>query len=116
FIEPDQYGAIRSVHLPTPFVRHFLRRDDGLPTIVAIAALPIVLADGTMLAKDYGDFDEQRGIHFAIPPEILSILPKREDCTAEAVRKEMQFLCDEWLADVASDFTGKATAIAASLT
>jgi hypothetical protein len=43
FIDEDG----RSVHLPTPFVRHFLRRDDELPTIVAIAAQPIVLADGT---------------------------------------------------------------------
>ena len=42
----------RSVHLPMQFVRHFLQRDDGLPTIVAIAALPIVLADGGVLARN----------------------------------------------------------------
>ena len=58
----------RSVHLPMQFVRHFLQRNDGLPTIVAIAPQPIVLADGTVLAKGYGDFDEERGIHFVIPP------------------------------------------------
>ena len=28
----------RAVHLPTPFVRHFMRRHDGvLPTVVAVA-------------------------------------------------------------------------------
>ena len=40
----------RSVHLPTNFVRHYLKRDDGaLPTIVTVAVLPIVLADGPIL-------------------------------------------------------------------
>jgi hypothetical protein len=51
-----------------------------------------------------------------IPREILAILPKREDCTNDAVRKAMQFLCDEWLVDVTTDFTGKATLITAALT
>src|SRR5262245_53166374 len=38
----DRNGE-RSVHLPTPFVRHFMRRSDGaLPTVVAIATAPIV--------------------------------------------------------------------------
>jgi len=55
--------------------------------VVAIAAAPIVLADGAMLAKEYGDFDEPRGIHFVIPP--LAVLPRREDCTTEAVREAM---------------------------
>jgi hypothetical protein len=41
----DENG--RSVHLPMQFVRHYMKRDDGaLATIVAIAMLPIVLADG----------------------------------------------------------------------
>ena len=32
----DEDGNRRSVHLPTPFVRHFMRRHDGaLPTVVA---------------------------------------------------------------------------------
>ena len=45
----DEDGNRRSVHLPTPFVRHFMRRHDGvLPTVVAIATAPIVLADGEL--------------------------------------------------------------------
>src|SRR5258708_14368080 len=49
----DEDGNRRSVHLPTPFVRHYMKRDDGeLPTVVAIATSPIVLADGELLAPD----------------------------------------------------------------
>ena len=37
----------RSVCLATPFVKHYMKRDDGaLPTVAAIATSPIVLADG----------------------------------------------------------------------
>jgi hypothetical protein len=47
----DEGGC--SVHLPTKFVRHYVSRDDGvLPTAVAIATLPIVLGDGSLLAPD----------------------------------------------------------------
>ena len=54
----DEDGTRRSVHLPTPFVRHFMRRSDGvLPTVVAIATAPIVLADGGLLAPDGLDRD-----------------------------------------------------------
>jgi hypothetical protein len=35
----------RPVHLPTAFVKHYMKRDDGaLPIMVAISQLPIVLA------------------------------------------------------------------------
>ena len=60
----DEDGNRRSVHLPTPFVRHFMRRHDGaLPTVVAIATAPIVLADGVLLAPD--GLDRDRGIQFS---------------------------------------------------
>jgi len=56
----------RSVHLQMQFVRHFLQRhDDGLPIIVAIATLPIILADGGILAFE-DDIDTLRGIDFVI--------------------------------------------------
>ena len=46
----DQEG--QSVHLASPFVKHFhTRTDDALPTVAAIATLPLVLADGTLLSK-----------------------------------------------------------------
>ena len=105
----------RSVHLPMPFVRHFLQRfDDDLPIIVAIATLPIILADGNILAFE-DDIDVLRGIDFVIPKEVMALLPRREDCSPAAVGKAMKFLTDTWLVDVKTDYAGKASLIAAAL-
>ena len=61
----DENG--RSVHLPMEFVRHYTTRHDSpLPTVVAIATLPIVLADGGILGEERG-LDEERGISFHHP-------------------------------------------------
>ena len=111
----DEDGTRRSVHLPTPFVRHFMRRHDGaLPTVVAIATAPIVLADGVLLAPD--GLDSDRGIIFVVQEELRAAIPQCKDCTPAAVKAAMEFLCDEWLVDVATDYVGKATIIAAALT
>src|SRR5215467_12377599 len=111
----DEDGNIRSVHLPTPFVQHFMRRHDGvLPTVVAIAMEPIVLADGVMLAPD--GLDRDRGIIFIVQEELRAVIPQGQDCTPERVKAAMEFLCDELLVDVATDYVGKATIIAAALT
>jgi hypothetical protein len=105
----------RSVHLPTPFVRHYLQRDDlKLPTVVAIATLPIVLADGGLLAPD--GLDRTRGIIFKLPREVRAIIPRREGIADKKVQEAMRFLCDEWLCDLATDYAGKCTMIAAALT
>src|SRR5262245_60924680 len=81
----DENGKRRSVHLPTPFVRHFMKRSDGaLPTVVALATAPIVLAGGQLLAPD--GLDRQRGIQFIIQDELREIVPKRKDCTEGAVK------------------------------
>ena len=106
----------RSVHLPMQFVRHYLQRhrDDTLPTLVAAATLPIVLADGVLLAPE--GLDRLRGIEFNIPRELMAEIPKRNECTNEAVRGAMRFLCDQWLCDVATDYPGKCTLIALALT
>jgi hypothetical protein len=109
----DKNGG--SVHLPTQFVRHYLqRRDSPLPTVVAIATLPIVLADGGVLAPD--GLDRTRGIIFEIENEVRAIIPDPKVCTKTAVRRAMQFLCETWLGDVATDWCGKCTIIAAALT
>jgi hypothetical protein len=111
FVEPNG----RSVHLPMPFVRHYVKRDDSaLPFLAAISTAPLVLADGRQLAPD--GLDRERGIAFIIAKELRKVVPEREDCDASAARKAMQFLCDEWLVDVATDFAGKCTVIAAALT
>jgi hypothetical protein len=46
----------------------------------------------------------------------MALLPERRECTPAAVQKAMRFLTDEWLADVATDYTGKCIIIAAALT
>src|SRR6478609_11195241 len=105
----------RSVHLSMPFVRHWTTRHDGaLPTVVAIATLPIVLADGGVLGGERG-LDEERGISFIIQPEVMTLLPGAAEVTPDAVARAMKFLTDEWLCDVAADYAGKCTVVAAAL-
>ena len=107
--------AGKSVHLGAPFVRHFhTRTDDALPIVTAIATLPIVLPDRTLLSNR--GLDRQRGIVFRVPPELLAVLPKPEECTPAAAADAMRFLTDEWLVDVAAEYAGKCTLIAAALT
>jgi hypothetical protein len=106
----------RSVSLAAPFVGHYLERHDNiLPTVIAIATQPIILADGTVLAQAEG-LDRNRGIVFHIAKELVDLVPRRESCTPEAVADAMRFLTDEWLCDVATDYAGKCTAIASGLT
>jgi hypothetical protein len=105
----------RSVHLPSNFVRHYIKRDDGaLPTLVAVSTLPLVLADGNVLAED--KFDRLRGISFRIQPEVAATVPKPDSISNDDVDAAMQFLTDEWLVDVATDYVGKCTIVAAALT
>jgi hypothetical protein len=82
--------------------------------LAAISTAPLILADGSQLAPD--GLDRERGIAFVIAKELRKVVPERKDCDASAARKAMQFLCDEWLVDVATDFAGKCTVIAAALT
>ena len=55
------------------------------------------------------------GSRFIIPAEVMALLPKGE-VTDEAVAREMKYLTDEWLCDVATDYAGKCIIIAAALT
>ncbi|MGY3563169.1 hypothetical protein ACVWXP_006438 [Bradyrhizobium sp. USDA 4463] len=104
-----------SVHCPTPFVRHYMTRDDGaLPVAAAISTLPLVLANGNVLATN--GLDRLRGIIFQIDPELMSMMPKRADCDETAILDAMRFLTEEWLADVATDYAGKCSLIGAALT
>ena len=90
----DEDGTRRSVHLPTQFVRHFMRRHDGaLPTVVAIATAPIVLADGVLLAPD--GLDRDRGIIFVVQEELRAAIPQRKDCTPERVKAAMELVADD---------------------
>jgi hypothetical protein len=105
----------RSVHLGSQFVRHYQQRhDDALPIVATVATLPIVMRDGTLLSEP--GLDRDRGIVFRVPPELLAVLPKPEDCTPSAIAEAMAFLADEWLCDVTTSYAGKCTTIAAACT
>ena len=109
----DEEG--RPVHLAAPFVRHYLARGDGaLPVVSAVATLPVVTPSGELLSKR--GLDRDRGIVFRVPPEMLNLVPGQRECTPEAVAEAMRFLVEDWLCDVAADYTGKAILIAAALT
>ena len=82
--------------------------------MVAIATSPLVLADGVLLAPD--GLDRDRGIIFVVQEELRSAIPPAADCTPDAAKAALEFLCDQWLVDVATDYVGKATIIAAALT
>lgn len=105
----------RPVHLGGAFVKHFHRRtDNALPVVVAISTLPLVLPGGRLLSQP--GLDREHGIVFRVPPELLALMPAWEDCGPSAVAAAMQFLTDEWLCDVATDYTGKCILVAAALT
>lgn len=105
----------RSVHLGAPFVRHYLARgDQALPVVSAVATLPIVAPDGSLLSKC--GLDRDRGIVFRVPADLLALIPAPRECTARAVAEAMCFLTEEWLTDVATDYVGKAVLIATALT
>jgi hypothetical protein len=103
------------VHLPSPFVKHFLQRSDNiLPVVTAIATLPLVLPDGAILSGR--GLDRQRGIVFRVPQQLQALLPRAEDCGPTVVASAMRFLTDEWLCDVATDYQGKCVLLAMVLT
>ena len=83
FYVENEEGFRRSVHLPSQFVAHYLQRHDGaLPTVVAIATAPLVLADGALLAPD--GLDRDRGIVFIIPKELRAIIPRAQGLHEES--------------------------------
>ena len=105
----------RPVHLGAAFVKHFWQRHDNkLPTVAAIATMPIVMPNATLLAGR--GLDRERGIVFRIPPELLALLPAATDCGPPAISRAMRFLCDEWLVDVSTDYPGKCVLVALALT
>jgi hypothetical protein len=107
-------GTGRSVHLAAPFVRHYVQRSaGGLPIAGAIATLPLVLADGTVLTEP--GLDRERGIVFRLEPRIVALMPRPEDCGNDEVAAAMHFLCQEWLVDVATTYAGKCILIAAAM-
>ena len=105
---------LRSVALPTEFVRHYIRYlNSKLPRIGAIATAPLVLRNGTLLMPD--GIDRQRGILFRIEPGLRKLMPNPEDCTPDKVLEAFKFLINEFLCDVSAAFADKCVAISAAL-
>ena len=104
-----------SVHLSSAFVKHYLNRNDtALPIVSAIATLPLVTPDGTLLFQR--GLDRARGIVFRVPSELMALMPKPEECTDTAIAEAMRFLTEDWLCDVSTDYVGRAVLVAAALT
>ena len=105
----------RPVALSPTFVKHYMKyRNSKLPVVTAIVTSPLVLPNGDLLAMQ--GLDRARHILFRLQPELLAVLPTRAECTPDAVGQAMEFLTDEWLCDVSTDYVGKCTLIAAALT
>ncbi len=116
FVSETGGGDPRSVALPPTFVDHYMAyRDSGLPRVGAVVTAPLVMPDGSMLAPS--GLDSDRKLFFCIPPELRAILPKPQDPTPQGkhVAKAMDFLVNDWLCDVATDFAGKCVLIALAL-
>jgi len=114
YVDDDERS--RTVRLPARFVKHYLQRDDGeegLPIVSSISQLPIVLPNGQILTGR--GLDRKYVIIFRVPEELDALIPTRDKCTSAAVAKAMRFLTDEWLADVAADYAGKCSIIAAAM-
>jgi hypothetical protein len=105
----------RAVAPPAKFVTHYLKyRRSKLPRVHAALTMPLILPDGTLLARN--GLDRKRRAVFRIDPDLLSFVPKVKDCTESAVDEAFKFLSEEWLCDVATDLEGKCVLIALALT
>ena len=76
---------------------------------------PLVLPDGTLLAPV--GLDRERKLVFRIEPALTAILPDPRDCRRRrAVADALEYLVDDWLCDVETDFAGKCVLVAMALT
>jgi hypothetical protein len=116
FVSNLEKESERAVALPPVFVEHYLAyRDSALARVGAVVTVPLVLPDGTLLAPE--GLDRRRKLVFRIEPALLAHLPKATHCHApRTVADALEYLADEWLCDVATDFAGKCVLIALALT
>ena len=110
---PDSEPQRSPVALPSVFIDFYLKhRASRLPRVGAVMTLPVVLPSGELLATN--GLHRRRKVAFCIEPALVAIMPQRPVLQAE-VRAALAFLVDEWLVDVATDFTGKCTIVALAL-
>jgi hypothetical protein len=113
FFERTQSGA-RDVAPPEKHVLHYLGFNDSkAPRVHAVLTLPIVTQEGTVVAEN-GLNRELKSV-LRIDKTLLRWIPKKEDCTPQAVRAAYKFLTEEWFVDVLTDRRGKAILVAFAL-
>jgi len=113
----DKSARHRVLQTRSTFVDHFMvYRDSTLPRVGAVVTAPLVLPDGTLLAPN--GLDRDRKMVFRIPPEMRQHLPQPNDPqpTLNESRDALAFLTDEWLCDVATDYSGKCVLVAMAMT
>jgi hypothetical protein len=115
FMLRNKDGTSRPVALPPVFVDNYLAyRDSALPRVGAVVTAPLVLPDGRLLAPE--GLDGACRLVFRIDPALMAVLPCLEDCRAEAVAAALDYLANEWLCDVATDFKGRCVLVALAQT
>jgi hypothetical protein len=116
FCSQTRNGDERQVALPPIFVEHYLAyRDSTLPRVATVLTAPLVLPDGTLLAPK--GLDQKRQLVFLIHPALAVLLPNTCDCDSQGVVADaLEYLTNEWLCDVSTDFPGKCVLIAMALT
>jgi hypothetical protein len=115
FVAVTKDGDERAVALQPVFVENYIAyRESTLPRVGAVVTAPLVLPTGTLLAPI--GLDRERKLVFRIEPALIALLPAPRNCDAAAVASALDYLADEWLCDVATDWTGKCVLIALALT
>ncbi len=108
----EQGGTVPCALAPV-FIDHFMNyRDSTLPRVSAVVTAPLVLPTGELLAPK--GLDRDRKLVFRIPPELMRLMP---DGTPSAVQAAaaLDFLANEWLCDVSTDFAGKCVLISLAM-
>ena len=106
-------GSIVYVRLPGSFVTSFLNfKKSKLPRVSSLMTMPLVLPSGELLAA-YG-LNRKLKTVFCLEPEIIRLLPQGA-VTDREISEAMNFLTDEWLADVPTDYAGKCALVALAL-
>jgi hypothetical protein len=86
-------------------------QESTLPVCEALATMPLVLRDGTLLATNR--LDRKRKILVRIDPALVALLPT--SVCDDDVKDAIEFLTDEWLCDVSASFESKCVLIAYAL-
>jgi hypothetical protein len=114
FYKETESGSC-SVKRPTCYVEHFQKWEgSAMPMLVAFSQLPLVLADGEILAPR--GLDKLRGIAFIIDGELRGRLPSSRVRDETQVAEALDFLLNDWLVDVSCSFADKLNLLALAAT